>query len=181
MLSAVHTHLTEVLSRLDRARAALRAALDAIPASQQRQRPAPDRWSAADVLEHLTLVEKLFSGRITKAIDGARAGLSSEASARVPLPDAIEQRMQDRVNKRTAPDVVQPTGTVDVATGWAALENGHDALRAMVVAADGLALSQVTLDHPFFGTMTVYQWIELMAAHEGRHTEQIKEIAQALT
>jgi hypothetical protein len=68
-----------------------------------------------------------------------------------------------------------------VATGWAALENGHDALRAMVVAADGLALSQVTLDHPFFGTMTVYQWIELMAAHEGRHTEQIKEIAQALT
>jgi hypothetical protein len=28
--------------------------------------------------------------------------------------------------------------------------------------------------------MNVYQWVELMAAHEGRHTEQIKEIAAAL-
>ena len=36
------------------------------------------------------------------------------------------------------------------------------------------------LTHPFFGTMTLYQFVELMAAHEGRHTEQIKDIARAL-
>ena len=36
------------------------------------------------------------------------------------------------------------------------------------------------LTHPFFGTMTVYQFAELIAAHEGRHTEQIKEIARNL-
>ena len=34
---------------------------------------------------------------------------------------------------------------------------------------------------PFFGTMTVYQWVELMAAHEGRHTKQIREIAAAFS
>ena len=36
------------------------------------------------------------------------------------------------------------------------------------------------LDHPFFGAMTVYQFIELIAAHEGRHTEQITEIGRTL-
>ena len=177
----MHTHLTEVLSRLDGSRAALRAAIDAVPAEFQRQRPAPDRWSAAEVIEHLTLVERIFGGRIVKAIDAARSsGLATEAHPRTALPDAIEQRMSDRVNKRQAPEPAKPTGTVDVATGWAALEDGHATLRAALAGCDGLALSQVTLDHPFFGTMTVYQWVELMAAHEGRHTEQIKEIGLLL-
>jgi hypothetical protein len=182
MLFPMHTHLTDVLSRLDRARATLRGAVDAIPPALQRQRPAPDRWSAAEVLEHLTLVERLFGGRIVKAVDDARtAGLATEAHARMPLPDPIEQRMADRVNRRQAPETAHPTGKVDVATGWRALENNHATLREALTGCDGLALSQVTLDHPFFGTMTVYQWVELMAAHEGRHTEQIKDIAAALT
>jgi hypothetical protein len=177
----MHTHLTEVLSRLDAARASLRGAIDAIPPAMQRQRPAGDRWSAAEVLEHLTLVEGIFGGRIMKALEAARSGLSSEAHPRAPLPDAVEQRMVDRVNKRQAPEPAQPTGRIDVAAGWTAMENNHAALRAALAGCDGLALSQVTLDHPFFGTMTVYQWVELMAAHEGRHTEQIREIAAALT
>src|SRR5262245_8229305 len=178
----MHTHLTEVLSRLDRARATLRSAVDAIPPAQQRQRPAPDRWSAAEVLEHLTMVERIFGGRIIKAVDEARtAGLASEAHPRSPLPDPVEQRMADRVNKRQAPETAHPTGNVDVATGWATLQSNDAALRAALAGCDGLALSQVTLDHPSFGTMTVYQWVELMAAHEGRHTEQIREIAAAIT
>ena len=175
----MHTHLTDVLSRLDTARATLRGALDAIPPAMQRQRPDADRWSAAEVLEHLTLVEKIFGGRIVNALETARAGLSPEAHPRAPLPEAVEQRMGDRVNKRQAPEPARPTGTVDVATGWATLEGNHSHLRAALAGCDGLALSQVTLDHPFFGTMNVYQWVELMAAHEGRHTEQIKEIAAA--
>ncbi len=178
----MHTHLTDVLSRLDHARDTLRGAVDAIPPAKQRQRPAPDRWCAAEVLEHLTMVERIFGGRIIKAVDEARtAGLPSEAHPRAPLPDPVEQRMADRVNKRQAPETAHPTGNVDVTTGWATLEGTHATLRAALEGCDGLALSQVTLDHAFFGTMTVYQWIELMAAHEGRHTEQIREIAAALS
>ena len=176
----MHTHLSDVLTRLDNARATLRGAIDAVPAAMQRQRPAADRWSAAEVLEHLTLVEKIFGGRIVTALETARTGLSPEAQPRAPLPDAVEQRMGDRVNKRQAPEPARPTGTVDIATGWATLEGNHSHLRAALAGCDGLALSQVTLDHPFFGTMNVYQWVELMAAHEGRHTEQIREIAAAL-
>jgi DinB family protein len=176
----MHTHLTTVLSRLDAARASLRGAIDTVPPAMQRQRPATDRWSCAEVLEHLTLVEQIFGGRIVKALDAARSGLSPEAHPRAPLPDAVEQRMVDRVNKRQAPDTAQPTGTVDIASGWATLEGHHSSLRVALTRCDGLALSQVTLDHPFFGTMNVYQWVELMAAHEGRHTAQIREIAAVL-
>src|SRR5262245_12795585 len=177
----MHQHLTEVFSRLDRSRASLYASVEAIAPSLRQQRPGPDRWSAAEVLEHLSMVERIFTGRIAAAIDAARAkGLEGEAAARAPLPDVIETRMGDRVNKRTAPETARPTGAVDARSAWEAVEGGHQRLHALISDADGLALSQVTLDHAFFGTMNVYQWIELMAAHEARHTEQIKEIGAAL-
>jgi hypothetical protein len=177
----MHSHLEEVLARLDTARATLRQAVDQVPPPLQRQRPEPDRWSAAEVVEHLTLVERIFSGRIVNALNAGRsAGLAAEAHPRAPLPDPIEQRMSDRANKRQAPETAHPTGTVDVATGWATLESNHATLRAALAGCDGLALSQVTLDHGFFGTMNVYQWIELIAAHEGRHAAQVREIAAAL-
>jgi len=48
-------------------------------------------------------------------------------------------------------------------------------------ARDGTFPCPKAKAHPFFGTLTIYQWIELMAAHEGRHTEQIREIAAAFS
>jgi hypothetical protein len=177
----MHSHLTEVFSRLDQSRASLRASVDAIAPPLRQQRPEPERWSAAEVLEHLSIVERLFTGRIAAAIEAARAnGLEREAANRAPLPEPIETRMADRVNKRHAPDTAKPTGTLDAQAAWEAVESGHHRLRTLVGGADGLALSQVSVDHPFFGPMNIYQWVELMAAHEARHTEQIKEIGQAL-
>jgi uncharacterized damage-inducible protein DinB len=177
----MHPHLHHVFSRLDASRAALGAAVDSIPTPLRQQRPEPERWSVAEVLEHLSMVERIFTGRIADAISAARAGeLPDERGARSPLPDAIEVRMADRVNRRTAPDAARPTGTLDSGAAWTAVESGHRRLRALVGEADGLALGQVTLEHPFFGTMTVYQFVELIAAHEARHTEQIKDIARAL-
>jgi len=177
----MHPHLTQVFSRLDQARSSLRSSVDAVPPPLRQQRPAPERWSAAEVLEHLSMVERLFAGRVASAIDVAcAAGLGAEMAGRTPLPEPIEARMADRLKTRSAPDAVRPTGTVDDGTAWAAIEDGHSTLRALVGSADGLALSQVTIDHPAFGSMSVYQWVELIAAHEARHAAQIREIAAAL-
>jgi hypothetical protein len=177
----MHPHLVEVFDRLDRARGALGDAVERVPPAARQERPGPGRWSTAEVLEHLAIAERNFSARVATAIEAARAaGLGAEMGARAPLPEAIEARMADRVNTRTAPDPVRPTGSVDAASAWGLLEEGHRRLRTLVEAADGLALGQVTADHHSFGALTIYQWIELMAAHEGRHAEQILELAAAL-
>ena len=49
----MHPHLDAALSRLDESRAALRAAVEAVPAALRTRKPAQDRWSVAEVLEHL--------------------------------------------------------------------------------------------------------------------------------
>jgi hypothetical protein len=178
----MHQHLADVLSRLDASRAALGAAVETVPAPLRQQRPGAERWSVAEVLEHLSIVARIFTGRVADALDAARAaGLAAEFSERLPLPDEIETRMANRVNRRASPEAAVPTGTLDAAAAWAAVESSHARLRVLVETADGLALSQVMLTHPFFGTMSVYQFVELIAAHEGRHAEQIKEIARAIS
>ena len=127
------------------------------------------------------MVATIFAGRMADAIAAARAaGLAAESGDRPRLADEIETRMANRVNKRSAPEAALPTGTLDADAAWAAVERSHQRVRALTEEADGLALSQVTLAHPIFGTMSVYQFVELIAAHEGRHTEQIKEIARTL-
>jgi uncharacterized damage-inducible protein DinB len=177
----VHPHLSEVLGRLDAARGAVSTAVAAVPESLRRTRPAPGRWSVAEVLEHLALVDRSFAQRIAEAIAEARvAGLGQEGRPRDPLPPAIEHRMADRREAREARDALRPAGGLDAAAAAAELDAAREAVRHAVSLADGLALGSVSAEHRIFGSLTMYQWVELTAAHEMRHADQIREIGALL-
>jgi hypothetical protein len=175
----MHPHLVSSLDHLDEATRNLRAAVDAVPVPLRSQKPAPGRWSVDEVVEHLGKVEQIFFTALSANIESAKAaGLPPEVDAPPLLPDQVRTRLTDRSNPRNAPEPAQPTGTVDALTGLQIIEAGHARLKDLLESCHGLALSTVTHDHRFFGTLNVYQWLELMAGHEGRHTQQIREITE---
>jgi hypothetical protein len=177
----VHPYLSEALARLDESRAVLATALEEVPAPLRRTRPEPGRWSAAEVLEHLALVDRFFAGRIAASIAEARvAGLGPESGPRQMLTDDVRSRMVDRLDRRAAREAMMPIGAAEASAAWADLDRARQTVRDAVAGSDGLALGLVTAEHRFFGTLNVYQWIELTAAHEIRHADQIREIARAL-
>jgi uncharacterized damage-inducible protein DinB len=177
----VHPHLTAVLGRLDAARGSVTAAVAGVPEGLRSTRPAPGRWSVAEVLEHLALVDRSFAQRMADAIAEARvAGLGPEDRPRNPLPPAIEHRMADRSEAREAREALRPAGGLDAAAAAAELDVARGAVRQAVSLADGLALGSVSAEHRVFGSLTMYQWVELTAAHEMRHADQIREIGDAL-
>lgn len=178
----MHPHVAAVVSRLDRTRARLRQAVEAIPSELRGRRPAEGRWSVNDVLEHLSIVEAGFTKRSGEAIAAAKAaGVGREdAAVREPLPESIETIVADREKKRTAPDVAHPRSNFDSDSAWQAVEQSRRLLLKVLTDADGFALSQVFTSHPFFGALTIYQMAELIAAHEARHTAQIEECANQL-
>jgi hypothetical protein len=178
----MHPHLTTVLGRLDAARTDLHAAVDSVPAPLRAQKPARDRWSVNEVVEHIGLVEERFLTMVLAEVDRAlAAGLGPEIGSPPLLPDQLQVMVIDRVNKRSAPDTVQPTGTVDSMTGLQRIADAHTRLRDGLAKADGLALGTVTCDHRFFGTLNVYQWVELLAGHEERHMQQVREVATQIS
>ena len=177
----MHSHLSETFAFMDASRAALAAAAESVPEALRRQRPTPDRWSAVEILEHLALVEGRFTHMLESTVGEAlERGLGPETASREPLPANIGQMMGNRSNTRTAPDPVQPTGTLDEPSAWAALAETRRAFQAVLSRCDGLALSSVVHPHPFFGPLNAYQWGELIAGHEMRHAQQMRELATQL-
>ena len=173
--------LTEVLAGLDRSREQLRAAVEAVPAPLRDQPPAPDRWPVASVLEHLALVEERLTATLAAKLEEARAaGLGSEGGDPSLLSPELRARIVDRSERRQAPDPLQPRGGIGHDAAWERAETARAAFRLLVTRADGLALGRIIHEHPRFGALNIYQWGGFLAAHESRHTEQIREIAGAL-
>ena len=177
----MHPRIAELLDYLDAQHHALRAAVDRVPAERRGQRPAPDRWSVAEVLEHLMLVDGGVARLLSKRVAEARAnGLGTETGTTTLLDTMDLERVRDRSRPITAPDRVQPRNELDADAALAALERARGELRDAVLAADGLALGELVAPHPVLGPLDFYEWIAVSGGHEARHTAQIDEIAAAL-
>jgi uncharacterized damage-inducible protein DinB len=178
----MHPRLEEVLSYLDSERAALADAVSLVPAELRDQPPGSDRWSVAQVLQHLAIIEKRIAMSVTKWVGDARAGgLGPETETSSVLNSLDLALIADRSKRHDAPEQVRPAGDLDAASAWAALEKTRAALRAGVLPGDGLALSEVIQPHPVLGPINLYQWLLFVGAHEARHTGQVREIAAELS
>lgn len=175
-----HPRVVELGAQLDSARNELRLAVESVPPESRDWHPGPDRWSVAEILEHLSIVEARIAGLFAKELAAARAaGLGRETSD-TPIGGTFDvERLRDRSVRITSTEASRPSGTLDAATAWARLEQARQQTRAALLAADGLALGEVKSPHPRFGTLDLYQWILFLSAHEGRHAAQIREIAAA--
>ena len=177
----MHPRMEEVIDYLDRERAALREAVDRVPAELRDKQPGADRWSVAQVLQHLGIIEKRVGLGMTKWVGEARNGaVGSETDTSSVMNSLPTQLIKDRTQRRNAPDEVRPTEDVDAKTAWATLESTREALRSAFLGGDGLALSTVVQPHPILGQINLYQWMLFVGSHEERHTAQIIEIAEQL-
>ncbi len=177
----MHPRIEEALTYLDSERVDLRDAIAVVPPNLRDQSPAPDRWSVAQVLQHLALIENRVGALISKRISGARAeGLGPEIESSPILNERHAAKIADRSFKVSAPPEIAPPSDIDAETAWAALEQSRETLRAAVISGDGLALSEIIHPHPVLGEINLYQWILFVGSHEVRHIGQVREIAEQL-
>ncbi|HXM50537.1 MAG TPA: DinB family protein [Pyrinomonadaceae bacterium] len=178
----MNPRLEEVLNYLDSERTALREAIELVPTGLRDKEPGPDRWSVAQVLQHLVMIERRIGMGMTKWVaDANAAGVGPELETSSVLNSLDLALIADRSRRRNAPDEVRPDGKLDAASAWTALEQTRAALRAGVTPGDGLALSEVIQPHPVLGPINIYQWLLFVGSHETRHTGQVREIAAELS
>jgi uncharacterized damage-inducible protein DinB len=177
----MHPRLEEVINYLDSERNALREAVELVPPALRDQSPGSDRWSVAQVLQHLVIIEKRIGMGVTKWLSDARAaGLGPELETASVIESLPLQLIADRTQKRTAPEEVRPSGEMDAVSAWATLEQTREVLRTAALSGDGLALGEVIQPHPVLGPINLYQWLLFVGSHETRHTGQVREIAAEL-
>jgi hypothetical protein len=54
----MHPRIHELLEQLEHRHMQLRRTVEAVPVALRSRRPAPDRWSAAEVVDHIAIVEE---------------------------------------------------------------------------------------------------------------------------
>lgn len=92
---------------LDETRDGVVAATKGLSEAQMKFKPAPDRWSVAETLEHITLAEDFLLLNAKDKIMKAPAGAADRDTAKI---DAMVLAMvPDRTQKRQAPGPLVPT------------------------------------------------------------------------
>ena len=173
-----HPRAREVYDYLVTARVHLDDSVRAVPAAARGTRRAPDRWSVAEVIEHLAQVNQGIAGLVEKRVaTGREGGLGPDPESTSILWSLDVARVLDRRERMEAPSRIQPTGGLTFDAAWEALGRADDALQGAVIAADGLALGTLSYPHRFLGELNLYQWVAFAAAHEFRHAAQIREQA----
>jgi hypothetical protein len=140
---------------------------------QLDHKPAPDRWSVAEVLEHLTVAESRLLPRIEETLRGSHD--AAKASAWEGREEALLQFVISRSPRVQAPDPIQPTGR------W-----GHEELFRQLEAVRGRTTEFAATTnapvrnffhlHPVLGELDCYQWLLITGAHWERHRAQIEEV-----
>jgi hypothetical protein len=141
--------------------------------AQWNFKPAPDRWSCAQVMEHIAAAEDLIrDGLVKQQIMVSPAG---DASRDVKGADTtIEARVPDRTHKVQAPEPLVPTNRYG--TPEAALKHfleSRETTEQYVSSTPGLRAH--VGDGPA-GKMDGYEGILMVAAHSERHVKQILEV-----
>ena len=179
----MHPRTDELLRHLDANRVVLLGAVDAVPVALRETRPSPDRWSVAEVLEHLSRVEEQITRILTAKLSEAEAaGHLSAQPDTTPITGSLRHdAILDRRRAVTAGERVMPRGDLDSAAALAALDRSRTSLRDLVARVGGLSLETFSLPHPVLGPINGYQWFLFIGTHEARHAAQISEIGNALT
>jgi hypothetical protein len=168
----MHPRLAELLAYVRAQTEDLRNAYEAVPPERRAVRPEPDRWSPAEIVHHLVIVDRRINQRMRGLIEEARA-LGSDTDA-APAASSIAERVTVRDRRFKTSEASEPRDT-DPSRIWNDIAAVRRELEEVVATADGLPLGKVFAPHPALGPLCGYDWIAFVGAHAARHADQIRE------
>jgi len=162
-----------LLKHLQQTRQAFLDSISELSDAQWTFKVGPDRWSIAEVAEHIAVSETTILQIVT---DQIIKGPPVPRSANSVSDEKLLAGLLDRTSRFQAPEMLKPTER------WAT----RDALTKDFLAAREKTATYVKTStddlhghggpHPVFGMLEGYQWVLLLSGHSARHTAQIEEV-----
>jgi DinB superfamily len=144
----------------------------AFSAQQLDFRPAPDRWSISENVEHLTIVHNLIMNYVKQVI-------SLSASLKESAWKGRDEVLLEHIRSRSTPLKVPEIGSPKNQWAHEELFRRFEEIRNRIcefAATTNAPLRSFCFPHPVFGEKDCYQWLLGMGAHCERHLAQIHEV-----
>jgi len=161
------------LQYLESTKQGVLAATAGLCEAQWNFKPAPDRWSVAEVTEHIAAAEDFLMGMVTTQVMKAPARPAGEDVK--AIDDMVVATLPDRSQKKQAPEPLKPTNRYG--SPAASLKHFTEAraqTEAFLKTHDDLR--DHAIDSPMGKKLDGYEWVLFVAGHSERHTKQINEV-----
>lgn len=151
-------------------------AVQGVSGAQAKWKAGPDRWSVAEVAEHIAVSEEFIFQIVTEKLLKGPAATGEQKALTKGKDEIIPKAVPERSQKFQAPEPIVPTGK---------FANLDETRRAFLTARDrtiefvektDLSLRDYVAPHPALKELDAYQWILLLAAHTERHLKQLQEV-----
>lgn len=158
---------------LEKTRADVLAATKGLSEAQWNFKPATNRWSVAEVTEHIAAAEDFLMTLVREKVMTSPA--RTNATDVKATDEFVLKVIPDRTKKVQAPEPLQPSNRF----GSPSESLKHfKASRTKTIAflKNTKDLREHALASPTGKELDGYQWVLLVAAHSERHTKQINEV-----
>ncbi|HEU4747424.1 MAG TPA: DinB family protein [Gemmatimonadaceae bacterium] len=180
--------LAEIVNELESAQARLHRLADNLPNARWKSRPRPERWSAAECVEHLNLTSRAYIPLLRRALESATKAAVPPGHHRRDFLGWLFWKMvgplwtigKRRIGRvKTAGDFV-PQITPDRIEALAEFDRLQDDLIAITRQAEYYHLSDIKIVSPFGGRIryNAYSALHILPRHQDRHLGQAEEAVQ---
>src|SRR5262245_21534114 len=169
-----HT-IADIIAANERAQARFVAAVTNLSEAQANFRPEENRWTIAEIVEHVSIVNDGFLRLAHKLLKEA------ESEPRPPKADlnlghtSLDENGRQR-EPFQAPERVRPKGGVSVEDSLAKMGMALAGFADIQPRIEAIDLSEQVFPHPALGPFNAYQWMILLGEHEDRHRGQIERL-----
>lgn len=157
---------------LEQTRDGVAAAVKGLSEAQLKFKPAPDRWSIAEVLEHIALVEDGIFQNVSEKVMKGPAGAANRDTAKTD--SFVLAALPDRSHKAKAPPEFVPTGRWTASEGLDHFQKSREKTISFLQSTPDLR--EHVVDSPLGQPLDAYEWLLFMGGHSERHTKQILEV-----
>jgi hypothetical protein len=169
--------ISDVYEANDRVREKLKAVAASVSDEQASARPDGEKWTVAELVEHIAIVNEGMIRISAKLLGKAQASGAAASDGSVRLSETFRQQAAGaRESKFEAPEMVRPKGGVTIAESLARLDENRARLEELRALFETVDCSEFKFPHPAFGELSAHDWLALLGGHEARHIEQIGRI-----
>jgi uncharacterized damage-inducible protein DinB len=172
---AMPSDLDSIVACMTKAQTALLSVADAVPADEWKTKPSDGKWSAAELVAHLMMVERGVIGKADRVAQHPPKRVSLLKRIHIPMT-----LVESRWIRRKSPVPIEPEMLRDKEIMLAQLRRVRERSLAFLEETRSRDLREYCWKHPALGTLNMYEWMQFIASHQVRHTKQMREISASL-
>ena len=172
--------IEDIYSGNAKVRERLKALIGSIPPEKTSVLPEGEKWTIAQILEHVAMVDESTVKICAKLLKKAQeAGQTSDGQV-VISDEFLQKGVEIATMKVDAPSFVQPSAGKSIAESLTKLDETAERLNEMRSLFESVSGCDLKFPHPFFGEITAQEWLALKGGHEMRHIKQIDRLLEKI-